>query len=84
MQYNKAQNSLIIKETNTFLNIPYFDYFKVNTEWIIIQNTNNIKNNIYNTKVQVYMYIEFIKSTFLQRTIESQTKAELMEVTSKW
>jgi hypothetical protein len=78
--------SFIFKEVNSFRGIPYADYFNVVTEWKITEIMENHGNNP-STKgctVQIYLDFVFLKSTWLQGTIESNTKAELLEVFDIW
>lgn len=70
-----------MKEMNTFRGIPYADYFSVNTEWIV---TCRKEGNSSECSVDIYLELEFYKSTWLQGTIESNTKAELITVYEKW
>ena len=69
-----------IKETNSFRGIPYADYFTVNTEWIV---TSNCKEGS-ECSIKVLLDFSFLKSTWLQGTIESNTKAELLTVYELW
>jgi hypothetical protein len=69
-----------VKEVNSFRGIPYADYFNVLTEWQIVENKNDPKGSI----VHIYLDFKFHKSTWLQGTIESNTKAELLEVFDLW
>ena len=82
---NKSDNrekSINIKESNSFKGIPYSDYFRVNTEWRVTQHQKDYIDNYINIKI----YLEFIfyKSTWLQGTIESNTKAELLTIYDLW
>ncbi|RYH07631.1 DUF4782 domain-containing protein, partial [archaeon] len=72
-------HKVIIKELNVFNGIPYADYFTVSTEWTILSPPPH-------TEIQAWVYLEvkFHKSTWLQGTIESNTKAELLQVMEKW
>lgn len=85
-----------IKEVNSFRGIPYADYFNVNTEWIVVataplDNTTGansvtapIAHSGRTVKVTIYLDFLFHKSTWLQGTIESNTKAELIGVYELW
>lgn len=79
---------VIIKEINSFQGIPYSDYFHVIIEWDVkaIQPTTSTTTMDTKKKVQVTVSLDFkfFKSTWLQGTIESNTKAELMEVYELW
>ena len=80
---NTDNQRIVIKEINCFKGIPYSDYFSVNIEWIVLNSVNNIsKTN--NCLVSVYVDFTFHKSTWLQGTIESNTKAELENVYNLW
>ena len=72
--------TLRIKETNSFRGIPYADYFTVNTEWIVISKCNEVSE----CSIKVLLDFSFLKSTWLQGTIESNTKAELLTVYELW
>ncbi len=84
------ESKVIVKEVNSFRGIPYADYFNVNTEWIVtsapqpIAPTNNEKPISPFIYVSIYLDFTFHKSTWLQGTIESNTKAELIEVFELW
>lgn len=70
---------LLIRETNTFRGIPYADYFSVNTEWVVKWNDDQQECSI-----EITLDFTFYKTTWLQGTIESNTKAELIGVYEKW
>ena len=72
--------TLSIKETNSFRGIPYADYFTVNTEWIIISNSIDGSE----CSVKIFLDFNFMKSTWLQGTIESNTRSELLSVYELW
>ena len=72
--------TLRIKETNSFRGIPYADYFTVNTEWIVISKCNEVSE----CSIKVLLDFSFLKSTWLQGTIESNTRAELLTVYDLW
>lgn len=72
--------TLSIKETNTFRGIPYADYFSVNTEWVIISNSIDGSE----CSVKIFLDFNFMKSTWLQGTIESNTRSELLSVYELW
>jgi VAD1 Analog of StAR-related lipid transfer domain len=82
--YNITQNgnsvTLSIKETNSFRGIPYADYFTVNTEWIVVSSNQETRE----CTVKILLDFEFMKSTWLQGTIESNTRAELLTVYELW
>jgi hypothetical protein len=76
-----------IKEVNSFSGIPYSDYFHVMIEWEVKSKDHPSKENSAGSKkiqINVSLDIKFLKSTWLQSTIESNTKAELMEVYELW
>lgn len=90
---------IVIKETNSFRGIPYADYFNVNTEWVVValppastqaaSNTTPLPSSSRaagsaSCKATVFLDFQFHKSTWLQGTIESNTKAELIEVYELW
>lgn len=72
---------LCILEISSFQGIPYADYFKVHTKWEIKPSEEKSSSSI---DVYIYFSIEFIKSTWLQSTIISNTKSELIEVFDLW
>lgn len=72
--------TLSIKETNSFRGIPYADYFTVNTEWIVVSSSKETTE----CTVIILVDFEFMKSTWLQGTIESSTRAELLTVYELW
>lgn len=80
--YNDNQR-IVIKETNNFKGIPYADFFSVNVEWIVL-NSHNSSPSLPECIVSVYVDVSFHKSTWLQGTIESNTKAELASVYNLW
>lgn len=69
---------MVIRETTSFKGIPYADYFVVETVWEIVELSSN------ECSITLYLEVVFQKSTWLQGTIESNTKAELMDVFQKW
>lgn len=82
---NNIETIASIKETNSFNGIPYADYFTVDTEWIIkCKNSNNNNNNVQECYITITLDVIFQKSTWLQGTIESNTKAELLGVYELW
>lgn len=72
--------TLTIKETNAFRGIPYADYFTVNTEWVVTSSSNGSRE----CAVKIFLDFNFMKSTWLQGTIESNTRAELLTVYELW
>lgn len=72
--------TLSIKEINSFRGIPYADYFTVNTEWIVVSS----REGGYECAVKILLDFTFLKSTWLQGTIESNTRAELLTVYELW
>lgn len=70
-----------LKETNSFRGIPYADYFTVNTEWTVVHEKNLVDPQV---KIVIVLDFVFMKSTWLQGTIESNTKAELLGVYELW
>lgn len=72
--------TLSIKETNSFRGIPYADYFTVNTEWVVVSSSKETRE----CTVKILLDFEFMKSTWLQGTIESNTRAELLTVYELW
>lgn len=72
--------TLSIKETNSFRGIPYADYFTVNTEWVIVSNSIDGSECV----VKIFLDFNFMKSTWLQGTIESNTRSELLSVYELW
>ena len=83
-----------IKESNTFRGIPYSDYFGVNTEWVVISqnrasslsssSSGRLDGEGCECSVKIMLDIVFHKSTWLQGTIEANTKAELLDVYELW
>jgi hypothetical protein len=73
-----------VRETNSFRGIPYADYFNVNTEWTVVSVTANAPAGASTVKATIHLDFQFHKSTWLQGTIESNTKAELIEVYELW
>jgi hypothetical protein len=83
-----------VRETNSFRGIPYADYFNVITEWNVVpsapansgagQQLNSSSGASGSCKATVYLDFQFHKSTWLQGTIESNTKAELIGVYELW
>lgn len=84
-QPGQTVEQVIVKEVNSFNGIPYADYFHVMVEWDVKSiapiSTTNAGQKV---KVVVSLDFKFFKSTWLQGTIESNTKAELMEVYELW
>ena len=88
-----AFNKISVKETNSFRGIPYADYFNVNTEWTVVAVEEDSSSNPSEQKpaapqkkckATIHLDFQFLKSTWLQGTIESNTKAELIEVYELW
>ena len=76
---------LVMKEVNSFRGIPYSDYFSVVTEWVVVALPPASTTAAAPTcKATVYLDFEFHKYTWLQGTIDSNTKAELIEVYELW
>lgn len=78
-----------MKETNEFKGIPYADYFTVNTKWAVSSSAHQQQQRLKPVKCQVCnvsIFLEFVfnKSTWLQGTIESNTKSELITVYDLW
>ena len=85
MTENGNYTTLSIKETNSFRGIPYADYFTVNTEWIVVSNNKeNKENSECECAIKIMLDFSFLKSTWLQGTIESNTRAELLTVYDLW
>lgn len=86
--------SIVITESDNIKGIPYADYFSVHTEWKVIpkfKNANNIStDNIAGLAVSTSCHVliqltfKFHKSTWLQGTIESNSRAELLRVYELW
>lgn len=80
-------NATIVKihEENSFRGIPYSDYFNVLTRWEVhsIKNPNSMALS-KESEVSIFLDFQFLKYTWLQGTIESNTKAELTEVFELW
>lgn len=77
----ETDSNLIIRETNTFRGIPYADYFSVDTEWHVRCRK---QGQGFECDIDIYLEVVFFKSTWLQGTIESNTRAELITVYEKW
>ena len=78
---------VIIKESNSFVGIPYSDYFDVKTEWLIISNTKSLsdeENGLCECFITISLEVVFHKFTWLKSTIEANTKSELITVYDKW
>lgn len=58
------------------------DYFNVNTEWVVTACSNQGQSP--QCFVVVHLEVVFHKYTWLQGTIESNTKAELVDVYDRW
>ncbi len=89
-------NALRIKETNVFRDIPFADYFNVVVEWDVTwgpERSPRKKKGSGDGKnqkgaemcyISIYLGFHFFKSTWLQSTIESNTRAELIWVYDLW
>jgi hypothetical protein len=87
---------LRIKETNVFRDIPYADYFNVVIEWDVSWPEKKASRHIRKSKgaavsdgedvcmVAIWVDFHFFKSTWLQSTIESNSRAELECVYDLW
>ena len=73
--------SIIITECDNIKGIPYADYFSVQTEWKIIPNYNSTCNSCH---IIIQLSFIFHKSTWLQGTIESNSRAEMLRVYELW
>ena len=83
--HHQTITKISIKETNSFRGIPYSDYFHVVTDWEVLDTSRQQQTAGQDEcVVSVYLNFVFFKSTWLQGTIESNTKAELMEVMDQW
>lgn len=78
MEFDRTSSTIVITEINSFQGIPYSDYFNVITEWEIVSSDKE------GCKVSIFLDFKFLKYTWLQGTIESNTKAELVEVFDLW
>ena len=78
-----SDTSLFIHESSSFNGIPYSDYFTVQTYWSFSSNltSDDLSPECH---VSISMQCVFLKYTWLQSTIESNTKAELLLVFNKW
>eukprot|EP01032_Pedospumella_encystans_P011246 gene11246-13086_t len=74
---------LVMKEVNNLRGIPYSDYFSVLTEWVVVALPAATGASA-SCKVSIFLDFEFHKYTWLQGTIESNTKAELIEMYELW
>ena len=81
MDYQES-TSLTITETNTLLNIPYHEYFKIEKQWVITPNKTD--DNTNKCTIKIYVNVIFLKSTVLKGTIERQTKDEMSDMAEKW
>lgn len=83
---SEKERKIIIRETNSFRGIPYADYFNVNTEWMVKSDLDQKDVNTGRPfcHVTIHLSFTFHKSTWLQGTIESNTKAELVGVFELW
>ncbi len=72
-----------MKEVNNLRGIPYSDYFSVLTEWVVVALPATTGASA-SCKVTIFLDFEFHKYTWLQGTIESNTKAELIEMYELW
>lgn len=73
-----------IFECNSFRGIPYADYFTVNTEWTVSYQVSKNETDLPECSIKVTLDVNFQKQTWLQGTIESNTKAELLGVFEQW
>lgn len=80
---SENRRKVVVKESNSFNGIPYADYFTVHTEWIASAALPSGLDKLDCT-VSVYLEVRFVKSTWLQGTIESNTKAEILQVLETW
>lgn len=84
---NDVVEKVLLKEVTSLQGIPYADYFNVVTDWAIISSpSSSIKQpgSSPSCKVSISLEVKFLKSTWLQGTIESNTKAELVGVYELW
>jgi len=72
---------VLLKEVTSLQGIPYADYFNVVTDWTILSSSSGSSSSC---KVAISLDVKFLKSTWLQGTIESNTKAELVGVYELW
>eukprot|EP01035_Chromulina_nebulosa_P027670 gene27670-36420_t len=91
-----SEKKAIIKECNNFRGIPYSDYFSVNIEWIVTSQIGENKDfkvdssssrrklNEEICHVCIFLSFAFHKSTWLQGTIESNTRAEMLSIYELW
>lgn len=81
---NDVVEKLLLKEVTSLQGIPYADYFNVVTDWTIISSPSKQPGSSPACKVAISLEVKFLKSTWLQGTIESNTKAELVGVYELW
>lgn len=83
---NDVVEKVLLKEVTSLQGIPYADYFNVVTDWTIISSPSSSKQPSSSAacKVAISLEVKFLKSTWLQGTIESNTKAELVGVYELW
>lgn len=85
MIMNSEAKSLTIIESNNFDGIPYSDYFRVDTVWLVEEAIAMIMGSSETcTRVSITGEVVFVKSTWLRGSIESNTKAELQTVYASW
>jgi hypothetical protein len=68
LEVSKSGKSLVIKETNQFHGIPYSDYFNVVVKWQVEEVS------AFEVNVQIMLGFDFFKSTWMQGTIEWNTR----------
>lgn len=77
--------SIFITESDSLKGIPYSDYFTVHTEWRIFpKRPSSHGKSCVGCDVKIGLGFKFLKSTWLQSTIESNTHAELLRVYEIW
>lgn len=76
-----AEGMTMVREENSFKGIPYSDYFTVKTEWVVMNVEEGMSPSI---NVKIFLDIAFHKYTWLEGTIFSNTKSELIDVYGLW
>lgn len=88
VQKEDENMTIIITESDELKGIPYADYFSVQTEWKVTPKgfLSNVDANLMSNACEVIIRLnfKFHKSTWLQGTIESNSRAELLRVYELW
>jgi hypothetical protein len=80
-RYSKCSR-LVVSVTTTISNVPYCDYFRVEHRWVFSATEKSSGTAI--CLAQVGIRVQFLKSTWIKKQIESTTVSESKDAIRAW